>query len=416
MAATGTAGAQETAQPAPAGQPPAAAQQPQRQYALSADERVAFAPLLAAYSAAVAAGAAGQPADWAAVQAVIPAAQAAAQGDDARYLLARIQLALALQSNDEALKATALDALIASPATTAEEFPRYLNARAEIAFAAEDFAAAERIYQRLLQMAPGDARVIGNLAVVRRRMGNSAGALNEILALIAAQEGADRLAEESLYRRARDSAYQARDRRALELATRLARSYPTVGNWRDAINIYRAMSNPSAALALDTMRLARVAGALAGGNDYLAFAQMLAQAGLPGEAKAVIEEGIARGDVRADGPGVAQMLASANVRITEDMRSLDRQIAEARSASGGRIARTVGDALYGYGRYREAAELYRAALARTGEDPDLLNLRLGAALAMAGDRAGAEAAFGAVGGAPVELARLWLAWLSRRAG
>ncbi|HEX8644469.1 MAG TPA: hypothetical protein VF702_11215 [Allosphingosinicella sp.] len=415
--ATGGSGATQAQAPSAAAEQAAApAPQAQREFALSPEERTAFAPLLAAYNAAVAAGAAGQPADWAAVQALLPAAQAAAQGDDARYLLARIQLALSLQSNDTALKTTALDALIANPATTAEELPRYLNARAEIAFAAEDFAAAERIYQRLLLLTPGDQRVIGNLGVVRRRMGNTAGALDEILAVIAAQEAAGGVAEESLYRRARDSAHQARDRRAAELAVRLARNYPTPANWRDAVNLYRRISSPGPALALDTMRLARVTGALSGSNDYLAFAQMLDQAGLPGEAKAVIEEGIARGDVRAGEPGVAQMLATATRRMAEDRNGLDGQIAQARAAAAGRLARTVGDALYGYGRYREAADLYQAAMAKTGEDRSVLNLRLGAALFMAGDRAAAEAAFGAVTGPAADLARLWLAWLSRRTG
>lgn len=408
--------AQAPAQPAPGAQAPAAAPEPQREYALSRAERAAFAPLLAAYRAAVAAGAAGQPADWAAVQALIPAAQAAARGNDARYLLARIQLALALQSDDAALKTASLDALIGNPATPADELPVYLNARGEIAFAAEDFAAAERIYQRLLAMTPGDERVIGNLAAIRRAMGNPAGAADEILATIAAQEAAGGAAEEILYRRARDNFYASRDRRAGEFAMRLAQHYPTPANWRDAINIYRTISSPSAALVLDTMRLARVTGAISSGNDYLVFAQMLEQAGLPGEAKAVIDEGLSRGQVRAGDPAAVQILAAANRRIAEDRSSLDAQIAQARAASAGRLARGVGDALYGYGRYGEAAELYRAALGKGGEDPSLLNLRLGAALAMAGDRAAAEAAFGAVTGPPAELARLWLAWLARRAG
>ena len=405
---------QPAAQP-PAAAPPAAAQ-PQRQYALSAPERSALAPLLAAHSAALAAAAQGQPADWAAVAALLPAADAAAQGDDARYLVARVRLALGIHTNDAGVQAAALDALAASPATPADELPRFLNARAELAFAAQDFAAAERAYQRLLELAPGDQRVVGNLAVVRRRMGNSAGAIETILQSIAAQEAASQRAEESLYRRARDIAYTARDRRAAELATRLARAYPTPANWRDAVNIYREIYRPGAALSLDTLRLARAVGGLERGEDYLAFAQLLDQAGLPGETRAVLDEGVARGAIRAGDGGVAQLLATANRRIAEDRTGLAGQIAEARAAASGRPARAAADALYGYGRYAEAAELYRAALTKSGEDRNLLNLRLGAALAMGGDRAAAEAAFRAVAGEPAELARLWLAWLAGRTG
>jgi len=73
----------------------------------------------------------------------------------------------------------------------------------------------------------------------------------------------------------------------------------------------------------------------------------------------------------------------------------------------------MGDAYYGYGEYGPAAELYRAALDK-GMDAGVANIRLGAALAMAGQRAPAEAAFRAVTGPRAELAQLWLLWLSRR--
>ena len=423
LVAAMTSASAAAAQPeAPEGQPtpaqpgatPGPAPAPQRQYTLSDAERAALAPLLAAHSAAVTAGAQGLPPDWAAVEALLPAAQAVAQGDDARYLVARVQLALALRSNNVSLQATALDALIASPATAPEDLPRFLNARGELAYAAQDFASAERAYQRLLELSPGDQRVIGNLTLVRRRMGNSAGAIETVLQNIATQEAAGRAADEALYRRARDIAYTARDRRAADLATRMASAYPTPANWRDAINIYREINRPGPALIIDTMRLARTTGGLQGGNDYVAFAQMLAEAVLPGETKAVLDEGIARGAVRASDPAVAQLLVAANRRIAEDRSGLAGQIAQARAAPAGRLARALGDALYGYGRYPEAADLYRAAMTKTGEDANLLKLRLGAALAMAGDRAAAETALRGVAGEPAELAKLWLAWLARR--
>ena len=43
------------------------------------------------------------------------------------------------------------------------------------------------------------------------------------------------------------------------------------------------------------------------------------------------------------------------------------------------------------------------------------NLRLGIALARSGDKAGATAAFNAVGGARAPIAKLWLAWLGTQA-
>ena len=57
-----------------------------------------------------------------------------------------------------------------------------------------------------------------------------------------------------------------------------------------------------------------------------------------------------------------------------------------------------------------------AALQKGGEDANLVNTRLGAALALAGRRAEAEAAFRAVTGPRADLAGFWLAWLARRPG
>ena len=402
----------QPAQPAP-GTP---AQPGQRQQVLSNAERAALAPLVAAHSAAMAAPEEGKAAAWAQVEALVPAAVAAAQGPDARYIVARLQLAIAFRANNDAAKMAALDALIASPVTPPAELPTYLHTRAELAFAAQDFAAAERAYVRLLELSPADRAAVTNLAVVRSRMGNSAGAIETILQSIASAEAAGGVAEEGLYRRARDTAYTAQDRRAAELAVRLARNYPTGANWRDAIRLYRDIHRPSDTLTLDTFRLAHAAGAIQGANDYLVFAQALESAGLPGETKAVLEQAAARGAVRAGDATVARMLAIATRRIAEDRAELPAQIAQARSSAQGRPARAAGDALYGYGRYGEAADLYRLAATKTGEDPNLLRLRLGAALAMAGQRAEAETEFRAVTGGSAELAKLWLAWLGRRGG
>ena len=75
----------------------------------------------------------------------------------------------------------------------------------------------------------------------------------------------------------------------------------------------------------------------------------------------------------------------------------------------------TGDAYLGYGEYAKAAELYRAALTKSGVDTNLANLRLGIALARSGDKAGATAAFNAVTGPRADIAKYWLLYLSTRA-
>ncbi|MEO7241177.1 MAG: hypothetical protein ABIW16_07225, partial [Sphingomicrobium sp.] len=81
----------------------------------------------------------------------------------------------------------------------------------------------------------------------------------------------------------------------------------------------------------------------------------------------------------------------------------------------GRAAMRVGDGFYGLGDYTKAAELYRAALTKSGVDTNQVNLRIGMALARGGDKAGATAALGAVTGPLAELAKFWLLYVNRAA-
>jgi uncharacterized protein HemY len=85
------------------------------------------------------------------------------------------------------------------------------------------------------------------------------------------------------------------------------------------------------------------------------------------------------------------------------------------SGSNAKIAMTAGNIYFSNGDYAKAAELYRAALGKSGADKDLANLRLGMALARAGDKAGATAALQAVGGARAGVAQYWLLYLQTQA-
>lgn len=405
---------------------PAAAQSqsaaPQPQFKLSKAEQAAIKPLLDATNAAVAARAAGQTPDWTTVRTLLPAAQSAARSNDARYLVAKAELSLAVAANDEVAQDRLIGVLLASPLSTAEERATYraareaaLNKRAEQAFQSGDYATAERIYREILQANPNDARVQGNLAIVQRRSGNTAGALESTLQQIRTAEAAGRPADERLYVVVFETHYLAKQRpQALTSLITLLRHYPNQANWQRAVRFVNESRGGDKQLTLDTLRLALITNTIEP-QHYLTLATELDYSGLPGETKAVIDAGIAAGAVQRGNATASQLLATANRRIAEDRASLPGQVAQARRAATGRSARIVADALYGYARYAEAADLYRMALSKGGEDANLVNTRLGASLALAGDRAGAEAAFRAVTGARAELAQLWLAWLGRRA-
>jgi hypothetical protein len=168
------------------------------------------------------------------------------------------------------------------------------------------------------------------------------------------------------------------------------------------------------ALTLDISRMTRATQALSGERDYLEFARALIAAGLPGEAKAVLDEGLSRGMLTATEAVVRDLVTRTSGPASQGRSGLAALRARALAGTSGQGARTAGDTAFGYGQYAEAAELYQAALQKGGEDPNLINSRLGAALALAGRRPEAEAALRAVTGPRADLAGFWLAWLARR--
>jgi len=199
---------------------------------------------------------------------------------------------------------------------------------------------------------------------------------------------------------------------ALGFARGLVANYPTPANWREALSVYRDVAGDPV-LDLDIRRLMRAAGVLAGERDYMEFAAALADARLVGEARAVIDEGLQRNMVETAriAPALATRIAPA--AVTRDRAALPGLRTRAQAGTGA-VARAAADNFYAYGQYADAATLYGLALQKGGEDPNLVNLRLGAALAMAGRRPEAEAALRLVTGPRADLAGFWLTWLARR--
>ena len=93
----------------------------------------------------------------------LAAARRTAKSPDALYWLTLLELELGRVRNDDALRASALDRLIANPRTAPEKMTGYLDVRGGIAFKAGDLATARTHWTRLLTLKPNDPEVLGNL-------------------------------------------------------------------------------------------------------------------------------------------------------------------------------------------------------------------------------------------------------------
>jgi hypothetical protein len=151
-----------------------------------------------------------------------------------------------------------------------------------------------------------------------------------------------------------------------------------------------------------------------GQGDYLSYVENTYQK-LPGEASAVLAEGIKSGDiVLATNMTAREFNDVVKAKIASDRASLPAGAAQAKGPSGtGTVALAMADAYLGYADYAPAIELYKVALAKGGVDANVVNTRMGAALALSGQGDAAKQVFASVSGPRAALAKYWIVWIDQ---
>jgi hypothetical protein len=385
--------AQACALTAPEGQAP---------YQLSQEECTALVPLIQAV----------QVSDWTAARAAIPAAQAAAHGTDARYIVGQAMLHIGTDTNDTQLQSQAIDALVASGRAQGDELRILYENQLAFATQAGDTAKAQRVRALLDAMNPNDPSRFVRQAQDLVRANNFAGAIPLYQQAIQAAQTANQTVPAEWRRGLAGAAFGARDANMLRYFREWLNAAPGPDSWHDTLAVL-AEGGANVTMKLETYRLMRSAGAMINERDYIQYGEAANEARAYEEVVAVLQEGLSRNLITTNAAYARQRIAQANELIgrLREVYAQDRR--DALAGSDAQRAILVGDRHYGAGEYVQAAELYRAALQK-GADAGSANMRIGAALALAGNRAEAETALRAVSGPRAELASLWLLWLSSR--
>ena len=246
---------------------------------------------------------------------------------------------------------------------------------------------------------------------MRYSQGRKAEAVATFQRAIQAILASGRKPPENVYKRTLGVAYEASLPASVELGRQWAAAYPSADSWHTAVGIYRNMMRPDDESSLALLRLLGAANSLTGTdyNDYAAVA--IDQTNFV-EAQAVLQQGVAANRIKADDAVIAKALAALKTKPTPTDADL---MAAAKSAQSPTALLRVGDRYYGLGQYAKAADIYRQVLAKPGADAAMANLHLGMALARAGDKAGATAAFNAVTGPRADVAKFWLLYLNSHA-
>jgi len=333
------------------------------------------------------------------------------------FFIAQRKLGIATKTKDNALLEEAIKGSVSSEFLPATEKPRYLQNLASLTVQRNDYDGATRIYEQLAAMSPGNVEVLTNLAVLYSRQKQNPQAIATLRKAIDAGKANGKPVDENLYRTELKIAVDSKLAAETQAASMdLIGAYPSPTNWRDVLLLFRDGQKLDDQSNLDVFRLMAAAGALNGERDYAEYVETAIARGLPGEAKGVLAEGVQKGMLSSSKPYIAEYNRTIATRVGADRAGLAAIDKEARSAATGKTALGQGDAYFGYGDYAKAAEMYRLAATKSGVDPTTVNLRLGAALARGGDKAGATTALaGATTGPRATLAKYWLAWLDRKA-
>lgn len=370
----------------------------------------------AAGAAQTALGDPNAPKDLATAQAKSAEAVAAATTPDDKYVANSIAYDVARASKDTAKQAAALDGMLSSGKVPAANVGQFNLVRGNLAYQAKDFARAESALDAAVKAGVNTPEVTALLVESKAGQGKNAEALAALEAAATAAEAAGKPLPEAYYGRGISIGYKAKLAAPVERLTQSwLKNYPKQDNWRDALITYRDLNKLDADQELDLMRLLRTAKAMKGEADYYQYAEAV-YLKFPGEGKAVIDEGVAAGMLQLKpNSNIKSFYDTSSTRQKADKADLPSAAASAAKAANGVAARATADSYLGYGDYAKAAELYRLALQKGGVDANVVNTRLGMALARQGQKDQAKQVFAQVTGPRQALAKYWIIYLDTQA-
>lgn len=339
---------------------------------------------------------------------------AAAKTPDDKFFSGSIGYNIAAARQDNAGLEQATKAMLESGKAPEEMKKPLMKNLGAFALQRKDYAGALAQFKALAAAYPDDADITVSLAELYQANRQSGEAVTTLQKAIEGKKASGQAVPETWYKRMLGIAYDAkRVDLAVPASLELVKAFPSKDNWRDSLIIFRDSAKLDDQATLDLMRLMRAAGALKGESDYYEYANSAYMKGLPGEAKAVIDEGIA---IKALSPGkqaFSELSKLSGAKVDQDKASLPKLATQSKSAANGKLALATADAYLGYNEFAKAAELYQVALAKGGVDANTVNTRLGIALARAGQKAEAQASFAKVTSEPrATIAKYWQTWLN----
>ena len=332
--------------------------------------------------------------------------KAAIKNEDDRYQAGvfGLQIGREIKSND--MQLNAVDLVLASTYTPADQKAAYTFQKAAFAYDSKDWPTAEVWLIKAHDMGYKSTTIAGGLEMLIADSFNAQKKYPESLAWMQKSLDASKLPgakalPDNFFPRAANNAIRSADAGLVSIWMReLVKSNPKPDFWHDALMQTYKFADLDSQEVLDLMRLLRTVGGMKYEQNYSAYATDAVIAFFPTEMKTVLEEGFANGTISKSNATFGGRYNDVIDKLKIDAYSvavLDQDIA---SAKTGAALAFAGDIALSVGEYARAKTAYEAAIAKGAitdkEGKDLSErtiMRLGIAKLKLGDIAGAKADF-----------------------
>jgi hypothetical protein len=323
-------------------------------------------------------------------------------------VIAQMKAAAASAAGDNDATIKANQAVLDSGKVSGREATTLVQSIAVAYYNKKDYGEAAHWTQRYFKEGGSDP-AMHTVLLQSYYLGNDCGSVNKMLAgseeRHASEEELQMLA--NCYDRQKDTAGYVG---AIE---RLVVSYPKKSYWTDLLARVQKKPGFSDRLGVNVYRLRLATGNLSSTNDYLEMAQLALQAGVPAEAKVIVDKGY---EAKALGQGAEaarhQRLRDLVMKdLAESQKNRAKDERDALAAKDGNELVKVGLNYVYEGKADKGIDLIEQGIKRGGlKRPEDAKLRLGEAQIYAGQKAKGVQTLKTVQGndGTADIARLWI--------
>jgi len=319
------------------------------------------------------------------------------------FLIAQVKASAANMVGDYDTAISASEAVLNSGRVSGSQASEMVKVIAVAYYQKKDYAKAAQWSQRYLKEGGNDPAIRTMLLQSHYLSGDCA----SVNRSVASDES--RASEQELqmllncYERSRDTGGY------VSTMEKLVVHYPKKEYWTDLLSRVQKKPGFSDRLALHVYRLKLATGNMNGTNDYMEMAQLALQAGVPAEAKKVVDRGY---EVKALGTGQeAQRHQRLRDLVARDMAEVERNRAASEQSTDGNDLVKLGMNYVFEGKADKGISLMEQGIKKGGlKRPEDAKLSLGEAQIMAGQKQrGVQTLRGVQGNdGTSDIARLWV--------